>query len=168
MIWASQLPVLFLQTLWSFSNFGCKECNQSDFSVDHLMISKCRGFVCVVGKRCLLWPARSLGQILLFSLLHSVLQGLICLLFQVFLDFLLLHSSSLEWEGHPYWVLVGKDLESLHRTDQCQLLQHYWLGHRLWLPDIEWFALERNSDHSVVLERASKYCISDSFVDHDG
>ena len=31
---------------------------------------------------------------------------------------------------------------------------------------IEWFALETNRDHSVIF--ASKYCISDSFVDHDG
>ena len=28
--------------------------------------------------------------------------------------------------------------------------------------------LEMNKDHSVVFEIASKYCISDSFVDHDG
>ena len=34
--------------------------------------------------------------------------------------------------------------------------------------DIEWFALETNRDHSVVFEVASKYCISDSLVDHDG
>ena len=34
--------------------------------------------------------------------------------------------------------------------------------------DIEWFALETNRDHPVVFEIASKYCISDSFVDHDG
>ena len=34
--------------------------------------------------------------------------------------------------------------------------------------DIEWLALEMNRDHSVVFEIASKYCISDSFVDHDG
>ena len=34
--------------------------------------------------------------------------------------------------------------------------------------DIEWFALEMNRYHSVILETASKYCISDSFVDHDG
>ena len=34
--------------------------------------------------------------------------------------------------------------------------------------DIEWFALETNRDHSVIYEIASKYCISDSFVDHDG
>ena len=31
--------------------------------------------------------------------------------------------------------------------------------------DIEWFALETNRDH---FEIASKYCISNSFVDHDG
>ena len=34
--------------------------------------------------------------------------------------------------------------------------------------DIEWFALEMNRDHSVVFEIASKYCIFESFVDHDG
>ena len=34
--------------------------------------------------------------------------------------------------------------------------------------DIKWFALEMNRDHSVVFEIASKYCISDSFVGHDG
>ena len=31
--------------------------------------------------------------------------------------------------------------------------------------DIEWFALETNRDHSIVFEVASKYCISDSFID---
>ena len=34
--------------------------------------------------------------------------------------------------------------------------------------DIEWFALEMNRDHSVAFEIASKYCILNSFVDHDG
>ena len=34
--------------------------------------------------------------------------------------------------------------------------------------DIEWFALEMNRDHSVIFEIASKYCISDSFVDYGG
>ena len=34
--------------------------------------------------------------------------------------------------------------------------------------DIEWLALEMNRDHSVIFEFASKYCISDSVVDHDG
>ena len=34
--------------------------------------------------------------------------------------------------------------------------------------DTEWIALEMNRDHSVVFEIASKYCISDSSVNHDG
>jgi len=78
--------------------FGCKEYNLSDFGVDHLVISMCRVFSCVVGRGCLLWEVCFLGKTLLaFALLHSVLQGQICLLLQVFLDFLLLHSSPLYW-----------------------------------------------------------------------
>ena len=34
--------------------------------------------------------------------------------------------------------------------------------------NIEWFAVETNRDHSVVFEIESKYCILNSFVDHDG
>ena len=78
-------------------------------------------------------------------------------------------------------MLVSDDLVVLHRTVQRQLLQHYWLGQRVLLQrqllqrywsghyyDIEWFALEMNRVHSVIIEIASKYCISDSFVDYDG
>ena len=65
-------------------------------------------------------------------------------------------------------MLVLKGLVGLHRTVQLQLLQCYWLGIDLDYCDIEWFALGTNRDHSVVYEIASKYCISDSFVDHDG
>ena len=72
-----------------------------------------------------------LAKRLVFALLHSAFQGQICLLLQVFLDFLLLHSSPLEWKGHLFWVLVLKALVGLHRTVQLQLLQRYWLGHRL-------------------------------------
>ena len=97
-------------------------------------MSMCRVISCVVGRGCLLWPVRSLGKtVLAFALLHSVFQGQICLLLQVFLDFLLLHSSPLKWKGHLFWVLVLKGLVGLHRTVQHQLLQHYWLGHRLGL-----------------------------------
>ena len=60
-------------------------------------------------------------------------------------------------------MLVLKGLVGLHRTVQLQLLQRY-----LDCCDIEWFALEMTRDHSVVFEIASKYCISNSFVDHDG
>ena len=65
-------------------------------------------------------------------------------------------------------MLFLEDLVGLHRTIRFQLLQHYWLGTDLDYHDIEWFALETNRDHSVIFEIASKYCILDSFVDHDG
>ena len=63
-------------------------------------------------------------------------------------------------------MLVLKGLVGLHRTVQFQLLQCWGIG--LDLCDIEWFALETNRDHSVIFEIASKYFISDSFVDYDG
>src|SRR5574340_1208917 len=57
-------------------------------------MSMYRVFSCVVGRGCLLRPVNFLGKTLLaFALLHSIFQGQICLLLQVFLDFLLLHSS---------------------------------------------------------------------------
>ena len=65
-------------------------------------------------------------------------------------------------------MLVLKGLVGLLRTVQLQILQRFWLGIGLDNCDIEWFALETDRDHSVVFEIASKYCISGSFVDHDG
>ena len=65
-----------------------------------------------------------------------------------------------------FWrVLVLEGPVSLHRTSQ---LQHCGQGIDLDYCDVEWFALETNRDHSVIFEIASKYCILDSFVDHDG
>ena len=49
-----QFPVLFLLTAQSFSTFGCKEYNHSDFSVDHLVMFMCRVFSCVFRRGCLL------------------------------------------------------------------------------------------------------------------
>ena len=64
-------------------------------------------------------------------------------------------------------MLVLKGLVDLHRTVQLQLFNITGWGIDLDYSDIEWFALETNRDHSVVFEIASKYCILDSFVDHD-
>ena len=64
-------------------------------------------------------------------------------------------------------MLVLKGLVGLHRTIKLQLFTITGWGIDLDYCDIEWFALETNRDHSVVFEIASKYCISDSFVDHD-
>ena len=132
MIWATVSSQSCFCWLYRASPFGYKEYNQSDFGIDHLMMSMCRVFSCVVGRVCVLWLVCSLGKILLiFDLLHFVLQSQICLLLQVSLDFLLLHSSSLLWNGHLFFVLVLECLVALHRTISFQPLQHYWLGHRL-------------------------------------
>ena len=65
-------------------------------------------------------------------------------------------------------MLVLKGLAGLRRTVQLHFFSVTGWGIDLDYCDIEWFALETNRDHSVVSEIASKYCISDSFVDHDG
>ena len=48
-----------------------------------------------------------------FALLHLVFQGQICLFLQVFLDFLLLHSSPQEIQpvhsGDQPWVFFGRN-----------------------------------------------------------
>ena len=47
-------------------------------------------------------------------------------------------------------MLIIESLVGLHRTVQLQLLQHYWSGTDLNYCDIEWFALEKNRNHSAV------------------
>ena len=106
--------------------------------------------------------------LLAFVVLHFVIQSQTCLLLQVSLDFLLLHSNPLWWKGNIFGVLVLECLVDLHRTIQLHLLQHYWLGIDLDYCDIEWLALETKSSHFAVFEIASKNCISHSFVDYEG
>ena len=73
-------------------------------------------------------------------------------------------------------MLVLKGLVGLHRTFielNFSFFSVTGWGINLDYRDIEWFPMEMNRDHSVVFEIvvfeiASKYCISDSFVDHDG
>ena len=48
-----------------------------------------------------------LAKLLAFSLLHFVLQCQTCLLFQLSLNFLLLHSSLLWWKGHLFFFGVS-------------------------------------------------------------
>ena len=60
----SLLPVLFLLTVYSFSIFGCKEYSQSDFGIDHLVMSICRVLSCVV--------EREFAMISVFSWKNSI------------------------------------------------------------------------------------------------
>ena len=118
-------PVLFLLTVWSFSIFGCKEHNQSDFGNDHLVMSKAK-FACY---------SRYLLTSYFFILAPCNGQGgLACCDSWG-------HKESdtteklnwTEWKGHLFWVLVLEELIGHHRTIQLQLLQHYWLRHILGL-----------------------------------
>ena len=52
---AQSVPGLVFADCIDLHHFGCKEYNQSDFSVDHLVMSMCSVFSCVVGRGCLLW-----------------------------------------------------------------------------------------------------------------
>ena len=74
----------------------------------------------------------SLGKTLLvFALLHFVLQGRICLLVQIFFTSYFCIPVPYDEKDIFFWVLVLEDLIGLHRTVQLQLLLHYWSGHRL-------------------------------------
>ena len=124
----------------------------------------------VVGRGCLLWPVRSLGKALFaFVLLHFVLQGQVYLLLQVSHEFLLVYSSPLYWKGHLFWVLVLIGLVGLRRIIQLQLLQHYWLVHRLGLLWY-WMVCLGNEQRSFCLFwDCIQILLSDFFfVDHDG
>ena len=130
-------------------------------------MSICRFISCVVGKGCLLWLMHSLGK-LVFSLLYFVLKGQTWLLVQANLDFPFQYSNPWWWIEHLFWVLVLEGLVGLHRIIQFQLLQHCWSGHRLELLWY-WMVCFGNQQRSFCFfEIASKYCISDSFVDCDG
>ena len=132
-------------------------------------MSMCRVIFCVVGRGCLLWPVYSLGKTLLtFALLHSELQDQTCLLLQVSLDFMLLHSSPLLWKGHVFLVLVLEDLVGHHRAFNLSPFSISGWGIDLDYCDTERFALEMNRYHSVVFEISPKYCVLDSFVDYEG
>ena len=106
----------------------------SDFGIDHLVMSICRVASGIVGKGCLLWPVHSLGKTLLaFTLLHSLLPrphlpvtpGVSWLPTFAFLSPIMKKTS--------FGDVSSRRSVGLYRTIQLQLLQHYWLGHRLGL-----------------------------------
>ena len=122
----------------------------------------CRVFSCVVERGYLLWPVQSLGKILLaFALLHFVLQGQICLLFQVSLPTFTFQSPKMKRthiEG-----LIG-----LSKPFNFSFFIMTGWSIDLDYSEIELFALEMIRDHSVIFEIAPKYYISVSFFDCEG
>ena len=115
------------------------------------------------------------GKILLaFTLLHFLLQGQTCLLFQVSLDFLVLHVSPHDEKDIFFGVISYLELR-FQKVFQVFIepFNFSFFGITGWdidldYHDIEQFALEMNREHFVVFEIAPKYCILDSFVDYDG
>ena len=65
-------------------------------------------------------------------------------------------------------MLVLKGLVVLRSTVQFSFFSMTVWGIDLDYCDNELFALGTDRDHSVIFEIASKYCILDSPVDHDG
>ena len=162
MIWAIVSSQSCFADSVELSIFGCNEYNQFDFSIDHLVMSMDRVVSCVVGRACFLWPVHSLGKALLAFALHFLLQGQTYLFLQVFLDFLLLHSSPLWWKGHLFLMLVLEGLVGIIEPFDFSFFGIRGWDIDLYYSNIEWFALETNRDHCVIFEIASKYCLSNS------
>ena len=66
MIWSIVSSQSCFCWLYRASPYLAVKNNQSDFSIDHLVISMCRFISGVVGRGCLLWPVLSLGKTLSF------------------------------------------------------------------------------------------------------
>ena len=62
-------------------------------------------------------------------------------------------------------MLVLEGHVGLHKPFNFSFFTITGRGIDLDYSNIEWFALEKNRDHSVVFEISSKYDILDSFVD---
>ena len=128
-------------------------------------MSKCRVLSCDISRGCLLWPVHSLGKIA--SLCPAsfctprpnlpVTSGIFWLPTFVFQSPIMKRTS-----------FLGVSSRRSCRTIQLQLLQHYWLGHRLGLLWYWMVCHWQRTDIICCFETASKYCISDFFVDYEG
>ena len=127
----SQLQVLFLLAAYGLSTFGYKKYNQSDFGIEHLLMSMCKVASCVVEKGFAMTSAFSWQNSASFypasfcSLRPNLpvtpgISWLPTLAFQ----FPVMNRIS-------FLVLVLEGLVGLHRTDQ--LLQLWWFAYRLEL-----------------------------------
>ena len=98
-------------------------------------MSMCKVISCLVGIGCLLWPVHSLGRSLLaFACFILYSKAKFACYSRYFLTFYfcipVLYNEKDIFFG---CLLVVGGVVGLHRTFQLQLLQCYWLGHRLGL-----------------------------------
>ena len=101
------------------------------------------------------------------SLLHSVLQGQICLYSRYLLTSYFCIPVPYNEKDIFFGCQFQKVLQVFIEAFNFRFFSITGQGIDLDYCDIEWFALETNRDHSVVFEIASKYCILDSSVDHE-
>ena len=129
MIWShSQLPVLFLLTVQSFSILAAKNIINL-ILVDHLVTFMCRVFSCVVGRGYFLWPVCSLGKTLVSLCPASFCTPRPNLPVTPGISWL----PTFAFQSPAFLGVSSKRSVGFHRTVQLQLLQHYWLGQRLRL-----------------------------------
>ena len=148
MIWATVSSRSCFCWLYGTSlSLAAKKNNQSDFCIGHLVMSMCRVFSCVVGRGYLLWPMFSWQNPVILcpasfcTLMPNlpVTPGISWLPTFAFQSPIMTRTS--------FGLLVLEGLVYLHRTIQLQLLQHYWLGHRLGLL-CYWMICLRNEQRS--------------------
>ena len=131
-------------------------------------MSMCRVISCVVGKGYLLWPVCSLGKTisLCSASFCTSRPNLPVTRSTSWLSTFAFQSPMMKRTS--FLVLVLEGLVGLHKTVQLCSLQHLWLEHRLGLP---WYWMVCLGDEQRSFRGfwdCIQYCISDSFVDHDG
>ena len=159
----SHLLVLFLLTVQSLFIFDCKEYNQSDFGIDHLVMSTFKAFSCVVRRGYLLDHCILLAKLcqpLLCFILYSKIK-LACYSGYLLTSYFCIPVPYNEKDIF-FGCQVQKVLQVFTEPFNFSFLSITGEGIDLDYRDIEWFALEMNRDHSVVFEIASKSCILDS------
>ena len=106
-----------------------KEYNQSDFHIDHLVMSMCSVVSCVVGKRF------AVTSIFSWQISVGLFPASFCTPrpdFLVIPGISWLPTFALQSPMMKRYLL--ESLVGLHRTVQLQLFKYLWLRHRLGLP----------------------------------
>ena len=122
-------------------------------------MSMYRVFSCVVGRECLLWPVSSFWQksVRLWPATLCTPRPNLCVTPDIsWLPTFALQSPIIKKTS--FGGVSSRRSCRPSRTIQLQLLHYFRLGHRLGLL---WYWM-------VCLDIVHKYCILDSFVDHDG
>ena len=152
----SQLLVLFLLTVQSLSIFGCKEYNQSDFGVDHLVMSTwcsvvscglkqgvCYDQCVVLAKFC-----QPLPRFILYS------KAKVACYSRYFLTSYFCISIHYNNKDIFWGCQFQKVLQVFIKPINFSFFSITGQGINLDYSDIEWFALETNRDHFAVFETA--------------